>query len=125
MADSDGREPIERLAEEFVERLRRGERPSAAEYAERYPELAGQIHAVFPTLLLVEQLGPRPAEPWAPDRLGEYRLVREVGRGGMGVVYEAIQESLGRAVALKVLLPQRCGERYLERFHREAKAAAR
>jgi Tol biopolymer transport system component len=59
-------------------------------------------------------------------RLGDYRLVREIGRGGMGTVFEAFQESLGRRVALKVLPgsfalePQR-----LERFRREARATAR
>ncbi len=57
--------------------------------------------------------------------LGDFRIVRELGRGGMGIVYEAVQMSLGRTVALKVLrdsaaLDPRC----LHRFHLEAQAAA-
>ncbi len=61
-----------------------------------------------------------------PSRLGEYRLLREIGRGGMGVVYEAVQESLARPVALKVL-PAGLAARgsYLERFRREARVAGR
>jgi eukaryotic-like serine/threonine-protein kinase len=127
---------VEQLAEEFARRHRRGERPSVTEYTERYPQYAEQIRDLFPVLLLLEQAGPPPEDAAAVhtppedtprlERLGDYRILREVGRGGMGIVYEAEQESLGRRVALKVLPPRLLLEpHHLARFQREAKAAAR
>ncbi|MAG55135.1 MAG: hypothetical protein CMJ83_02485 [Planctomycetes bacterium] len=60
-----------------------------------------------------------------PERVGEYSIIREIGRGGMGVVYEAEQESLGRRVALKVLTGLAAQDgKAVERFSREARAAA-
>jgi hypothetical protein len=124
------------LAEAFLERQRRGERPAVEAYAAAHPDLAGEIRRLFPALLMMEELKPvdsdltgivaAAARGAAPERLGDYRILREVGRGGMGVVYEAEQESLGRRVALKVMAAQGLqGPRQLLRFHREAKAAAR
>ncbi len=126
---------FDELAEEFAERYRRGERPSLEEYVDRLPEMADEIREMFPALVEVEQVEGdaarcRPsAAPPAISRLrqvGDFRIVREVGRGGMGVVYEAEQMSLGRRVALKILPGHVAGDRKaLERFRREAKAAAR
>jgi serine/threonine protein kinase/WD40 repeat protein len=121
------------LAHEFAERYRRGERPALTEYTDRYPDLAEQIRDVFPALVVMEEFGSVAGQPPAaapgppiPRQLGEYRILREVGRGGMGVVYEAVQESLGRHVALKVLpFHGLVSQPHLERFEREAKAAAR
>ena len=134
------RDPIDLLAEEFVERYRRGERPALAEYLEAHPELAEAIQELFPALLMMEQIKPPedipdPAlpcgrstlwsNPYPIERLGDFRILRVLGRGGMGVVYEAIQESLGRHVALKVLPPHgRLDATQLARFRREARAAA-
>jgi len=64
------------------------------------------------------------AQP-AGRRLGDFEIVREIGRGGMGIIYEARQLSLKRTVALKVLIPlPGFNARGIERFHREAEAAA-
>ena len=66
------------------------------------------------------------ATPMRPgDLLGPYRIVQGIGRGGMGVVYEAEDRQLSRRVALKVLAPSRAGEgEYRRRFLREARAAS-
>ncbi len=60
-----------------------------------------------------------------PEPLGDFRILREIGRGGMGVVYEAVQLSLGRRVAVKILpLAASLDPKYLQRFKTEAQAAA-
>jgi len=67
-----------------------------------------------------------PEFPAAGDQFGPYRIVREIGRGGMGAVFVAVQESLGRDVALKVLLPQFASDvEFRDRFNREATTLAR
>jgi serine/threonine protein kinase len=127
---------LESLAQDFVERFRRGERPALSEYSKKHPALAAKIRDLFPTLALLEGARPtdtvshpsqRPVpQTQAPEQLGDYRILREVGRGGMGIVYEAEQGALGRRVALKMLPPQMMLDpRLLQRFRIEARAAAK
>ena len=135
MSDSSSDpDPLAALAEEFLARYRRGEFPALAEYTGRHPELAAQIRELFPALVMMEDV--RPAPPAAPQprpgvegahqRIGDFRIVREIGRGGMGVVYEAEQLSLNRQVALKVLPRSATADvKQVRRFDREAKAAGR
>ena len=106
---------FEGLAEEFLERYRAGERPPISEFVSRCPDRADEIRELFPTLAIIEQavnhdsdfsLNLRDSQETgtlAARQLGDFRILREIGRGGMGVVYEAEQMSLGRRVALKVL----------------------
>ncbi|MGE3175645.1 MAG: protein kinase [Planctomycetota bacterium] len=128
------RDPLDLLAEQFLQQVRGGEAVTPESFADRHPEHAAALRDLLPTLLLLEQArrdresstgsGRRIAIPQL-ERLGDFRIVREVGRGGMGVVFEAVQESLGRRVALKVL-PQASllSGNQLERFRREARTAA-
>src|SRR5262245_55373781 len=137
MTDSSAdRNELDVLAEEFVARFRAGQRPSLTEYANRLPGREAEVRDLFPALVEMEQLKPVTAdhtrsfaaavEPTDPARVGEFRILRRVGYGGMGVVYEAVQEALGRHVALKLLPVEALADpKRLERFKREAKAAAR
>ncbi|MBN1420946.1 MAG: serine/threonine protein kinase [Planctomycetes bacterium] len=131
--DETDRHPLEILAEEFTERLRRGEAPSIDAYVDAHPELAAEIRELFPTILDVERMKARrelasdgPVRGGGPplERIGDFRIVREIGRGGMGIVYEAEQESLLRRVAVKVL-PRHAllEEKQIRRFEREARTA--
>lgn len=129
---------VEQLAEEFIERHRRGEAPSGEKLIEEYiaahPDLSDEIRDLFPMIAALEgcHLDDSAAASGAtierfdcPMQLGDdLRLLREIGRGGMGIVYEAVQESLGRRVAVKVLPHQVFFDnKKLQRFRREARAA--
>ncbi|MHC4877672.1 MAG: protein kinase domain-containing protein [Planctomycetota bacterium] len=131
----DERETVDVVADEFAERFRNGELPSVTEYVSRYPEQADELRELLPAVVMMEQLKKkdesqlesleRQAAVASVTQLGDFRVVREIGKGGMGVVYEAEQESLGRHVALKVLSPSALGsETAIARFRREAETVA-
>src|SRR5262249_1632137 len=121
------------VADEFTRRLNAGEQPAVEEYAGRHPQIAALLREVLPALQMLRLSADGPAASGEPlgagiegcGCLGDYRIVGEVGRGGMGVVYEAEQISLRRRVALKVLpFAAALDARQLQRFKNEAQAAA-
>jgi serine/threonine-protein kinase len=127
---------LDDLIEAFASRLQAGERLDIEAYAREHPPHADELRRILPAMLALADLGrsaPRPAEdvpaagpaPEVAGTLGDFRILREVGRGGMGVVYEAEQISLGRRVALKVLpFAAALDAKHLQRFKNEAQAAA-
>jgi serine/threonine protein kinase/Flp pilus assembly protein TadD len=116
---------VGQVADEFLRRQQQGELPDIEEYAARYPEAASLLRNVLNSLRLIEQSAPPSEADATSGTLGDFLLLREIGRGGMGVVYEAEQISLRRRVAVKVLpYAATLDERQLQRFKMEAQAAA-
>lgn len=122
---------IDQIAEDFTASIRDGKNPSVDEYARMYPEAADQLRSLLTSIAIIEGLKKDSAvEPnedaQSIEQLDDYTIVREIGRGGMGVVFEAIHQSLGRRVAVKILASRLVGDtKHLTRFRREARAAAR
>ncbi len=134
-------ESWERVKALFLEALERpeGERKAfLAERARSEPELAAAARRLLesgvhprsfiepPDLSALFGEAPEPTGSLVGQSLGEFLLSEEIGRGGMGVVYRGLQESLGRSVAVKVLNQAGgCSHKTLQRFRREALAASR
>jgi eukaryotic-like serine/threonine-protein kinase len=135
---------LERVLEAAVARLQAGERVDLNELAAAHPEHADAIRELLPAIEMLVGMGADgadvtaqlesalpsvlPANGAAPPpfrQLGDFRILRELGRGGMGTVFEAEQLSMGRHVALKVLpFAALAHGKALERFRNEVRAAA-
>lgn len=121
---------IGQAANEFFGAVSRGEMPSITEFAGRYPDISEHIRSTFPALLLVGNISIDEQElvspqPYGDRSLGDFKIICELGRGGMGTVFEAEQVSMGRLVALKVLpFAAIVHEKSLQRFRNEVRAAA-
>lgn len=125
---------IGRVMETYLAALEAGEPVDRKAWLARFPQWAEALSPMLEQLEALHGMAVRvadgeevdtPAGDAPPPQLGEFRIVREVGRGGMGIVYEAEQTSLGRRVALKVLpFAAMLDQRQLTRFKNEARAAA-
>ena len=116
--------PLEDIQDEILDEIHAGGPVDREALLAAHPEHAEALQAFLSLLDVVEGAGEEGGVP--PASLGEFRILREIGRGGMGVVYEAEQTSLKRRVALKVLPPAlRLDARLVGRFQREAEAAGR
>jgi len=128
------------LVQEYMALLEQGKAPRREDFVNRYPELATTVQQCLDGLDMVRAETPvpngsagrradfaaaSPASDFPTSPLGDFQIVRELARGGMGIVYEAVQLSLGRRVALKVLpFAATLDARQLQRFKTEAQAAA-
>jgi tRNA A-37 threonylcarbamoyl transferase component Bud32 len=124
VASVDSAATLASILDRYMADLRAGIAPDRARLIDAHPELAAQLDACLAGIEFIHKA--TRSAPEAPTELGEFRIIRELGRGGMGVVYEAEQTTLHRHVALKVLrFAAVADEDAMNRFRREAETVAR
>jgi serine/threonine protein kinase len=128
---------VVRAVQEYMAALEAGQKPDRQEFLARHADIAAVLAGCLAGLEFVQSAASQLHAPGdhalteaGPDLhpagpLGDFQILREVGRGGMGIVYEAVQISLGRRVALKVLpFAAALDAKQIQRFKNEAQAAA-
>jgi hypothetical protein len=120
---SSNHDPDDQVLAAFVADLQKRGSTAVNEYVGRYPHLARQIHDLVGTHDAIED-SRADAAPAVPERLGDCRIVRRLAGGGMGEIYEAVDEHLGRRVAVKVIRRGRVSPHARERFLREQQVLA-
>ncbi len=116
----------EEAVELFLARRQRGEAVDTKAFAALHPSLAPELESALDALIALERATVETDPEPLPEHIGPFRVIRELGRGGMGVVLEAVEEPLNRRVALKVLPPELLSSPSARaRFRREAELAAR
>ncbi|WP_417734081.1 serine/threonine protein kinase [Rosistilla oblonga] len=119
---------IEQLWARFKEQRVDADDLSVAEFSKQFPEQAADILRVFPLMMELDEYantsGELPTMQQIPDRIGGYPIVRQIGVGGMGLVYEAQCDTLRERVAIKVISSERLDEKGIQRFKHEARAVA-
>ena len=116
---------VAEILDDYFEKLQIGAAPTVDEILAAHPEHAEELRECLDGIHMVQDATTDPENPQKTIRqLGDFRILREVGRGGMGVVYEAEQISLKRRVALKVLRYMVADREAMERFQREAETVA-
>lgn len=138
--DTEHQRAVADVLSSLTERLQGGESIELSDVVERFPNYKDELTELWPLVMLTEMAGENASpvdekaaakeneltEKQLPTTFGDFELVEEIGRGGMGVVYRARQQSLGREVALKlILLDHLASETDRARFYAEARAAAK
>ena len=123
---------VELLIDEYLALIQKGAAPSVREFAELHSEYASELLEFLPVVAKLDGLSFNtsvgdvsaglPTEYQLPEKIGEYEIVRELGRGGMGVVYEARHKTMERLAALKVIPWISSQPAALDRFLREARS---
>ncbi len=127
---SDNEELLASLVEDYLAAMRNGDAPALESYVEAHPECSAELRELLKSVVEMESLSASthsttPGISHYPESLGGYRLLERIGTGGMGTVFRAMQESLHREVAVKILSPAwNADERHCEAFENESRVIA-